>query len=164
MNASIRWWSRCALTAAMAGVLSVGVAAQKPDPVSGVWKLDVAKSKFSPGPAAKSGLVTIDATGTTRTVSAEGVTGDGTAMKWGYTATTDGKEAPVTGNPDGDTISVKRISPSSVESTLKKAGKVTVVNTATVSADGKTLTVTTTGTNAVEQKVNNVQVFEKQKG
>jgi len=163
MNASMRWWRRCALAAAMAA-LSVGIAAQKPDPASGVWKLDVAKSTFSPGPSAKSGMVTIDATATTRMVNAEGVTADGTPLKWGYTATIDGKEAPVTGNPDGDTISVKRVSPSSVETTLQKAGKVTIVNTATVSADGKTLTVTSTGTNAKGQKVNNVQVFEKQKG
>ena len=164
MNASMRWWRRCALAAAMAAVLSVGIAAQKPDPASGAWKLDVAKSKFSPGPAAKSGMVTIDATATTRKVNAEGVTADGTPMKWGYTATIDGQEAPVTGNPDGDTISVKRVSPSSVETTLKKAGKVTIVNTATVSADGQTLTVTSKGTNAKGQTVNNVQVFEKQKG
>jgi hypothetical protein len=30
-----------------------------------------------------------------------------------------------------------------------------------VAADGKTLTVTTTGTNGQGQKVNNVQVFER---
>jgi hypothetical protein len=40
-------------------------------------------------------------------------------------------------------------------------GKPTVVNTRTVSADGNTLTVTSTGTNAQGQKVNDVQVFEK---
>ena len=40
-------------------------------------------------------------------------------------------------------------------------GKVTLVNVRTVSADGKTMTVTTKGTNAAGEKVNNVQVFEK---
>jgi hypothetical protein len=48
-----------------------------------------------------------------------------------------------------------------VETTYKKGGKVTVVNVRTVSADGKTLTVTVKGTNAQGQAVNHALVLEK---
>ena len=40
-------------------------------------------------------------------------------------------------------------------------GKPTTVNTRVVSANGKTLTVTSKGVNAQGQKLDNVQVFEK---
>ena len=43
----------------------------------------------------------------------------------------------------------------------KKSGKVTITQRNIVSADGKTRTVTTTGTDALGQKVNNVAVFER---
>ncbi|MCA1583949.1 MAG: hypothetical protein LC791_03955 [Acidobacteria bacterium] len=82
-------------------------------------------------------------------------------MHWEYTANFDGKPYPVTGNPDGDMVVAKRVSANTIETSYTLKGKPTTVNTRVVSADGKTLTVTTTGTNAQGQKVNNVQVFEK---
>ena len=44
----------------------------------------------------------------------------------------------------------------------KKGGKVTTMQRNVVAADGKTRTVTTTGTDAQGQKVNNLAVYEKQ--
>ena len=44
----------------------------------------------------------------------------------------------------------------------KKNGKVTQSQRNVVAADGKTRTVTTTGTDAQGQKVNNVAVYDKQ--
>ena len=44
----------------------------------------------------------------------------------------------------------------------KKGGKVTITQRNALSADGKSRTVTTTGTDAQGQKVSNVAVFEKQ--
>jgi hypothetical protein len=86
---------------------------------------------------------------------------DGSKIHWEYTATLDGKPAPVTGNPDGDMVVAKRTNPNTIETSYTLKGKPTTVNTRVVSADGKTLTVTSTGTNAQGQKVNNHQVFEK---
>ena len=61
-----------------------------------------------------------------------------------------------------DTVSLKRISPTTVERTDKKGGKVVQTLTRVISADGKTLTITTKGTNAQGQPVNNVAIYEKQ--
>jgi histidinol dehydrogenase len=136
-------------------------AAPQADPFAGTWTLNVAKSKYDPGPAPKSGSVTFSSKGDSVKAVIDGVTGTGEKAHWEYTAAFDGKDHPMTGNPDGDTIALKRASATSVETTVKLKGKTTVTNVRTLSADGKTLTVTTRGTNAQGQKVNNVQVFEK---
>ena len=145
------------LTATFGGV-SV---AQTADPGLGSWKLNVAKSKFSPGPAPKSSGVTFSAAGQGVKAVIEGIGPDGSKTHWEYTANFDGKPYPVTGNPDGDMVVAKRINANTIETSYTLKGKATTVNRRVVSADGKTLSVTTTGTNGQGQKVNNVQVFEK---
>ena len=163
MNVRIR---RCVhgLAAGMLLIAGSGVAtAQATDPQYGVWKLNLAKSKYSPGPAPKEGTVTIEAAGPGRKVTVEGVAADGTPVKWGYSGNFDGKEIRVTGtNPDGDVVILKRVSANAVRSTYKLAAKRTTVNGISVSADGKTLTVATTGVNGKGQTVKNTQVFDKQ--
>jgi quercetin dioxygenase-like cupin family protein len=131
------------------------------DPFNGTWKLNLSKSTFDPGPAPKSGTAFIASSGDSVKLINEGVTAAGVTARWEYVANHDGKDYPMKGSPDADVLSLKRINPSTVESTYKKGGKVTLVNTRTVSADGKTMTVTVKGTNAQGQKVNNVLVYEK---
>jgi hypothetical protein len=145
------------LAAALGGV-SV---AQTPAPGLGTWKLNLAKSKYSPTPAPKSATVTYSTAGQGVKAVIDGIGPDGSKTHWEYTANFDGKPYPVTGNPDGDMVMAKRIDANTVETSFTLKGKPTTVNTRVVSADGKTLTVTTLGTNAQGQKVNNVQVFEK---
>jgi hypothetical protein len=154
----------CVIAAGVAFAGSIAgsiAAAQTADPIIGTWKLNVAKSKYDPGPAPKSATATFTVAGKGVKFVLEGVTGTGEKAQWSYTANEDGKDYPMTGNPDADTISLKRIDARTVETTNKKAGKVTTTNRRTVSADGKTLTVTTTGTSSTGVKINNVQVFEK---
>ena len=130
---------------------------------AGTWKLNVAKSKFSPGPTPKSATVTIDMKGDAMSTMVTGVAADGSSTHWMYTAGFDGKDNPITGtNPYGDTASRKRINATTVETTMKKGGKVTTTNTLVLSNDGKTLTVTVKGTDPQGKPVNNVQVYERQ--
>jgi hypothetical protein len=77
------------------------------------------------------------------------------------TAHYDGKDYPVKGNPTADTISAKLIDKLTGESTLKKGGKVTATNHRALSADGKTLTITSKGVTEDGKPRNDVQVFEK---
>jgi hypothetical protein len=136
--------------------------AQTKDPFIGKWTMNAAKSKFSPGPPAKSATGVFSASGADGVkVVFDGVSGSGEKIHWEYTATHDGKDHPMTGNPEGDTVALKRLNANSVEATYKKGGKVTVTNVRTVSADGKTMTVTTKGTNAQGQTVDNTLIFEK---
>jgi len=146
-------------------VLAFGgsAAAQSGDPADGVWKLNVAKSKYSPGPAPKEVKVTVETVGPGRKVTVEGVAGDGSPLKWGYSGNFDGKDIRITGtHPDADVVMLKRLSKTTSRSTYKKAGARTLVSGISVSADGKTMTVATTGVNAKGQTVKNNAVYDRQ--
>jgi hypothetical protein len=127
----------------------------------GTWKLNLTKSTLGPGPTPKSSSVTFSGAGQGVKAVIEGIGPDGAKVQWQYTANFDGKPYPVTGNPDGDMVVIKRVNATTVESSYTLKGKPTIVNTRVISADGKTLTVTSRGTNAQGQKVNTVLVFEK---
>jgi hypothetical protein len=62
----------------------------------------------------------------------------------------------------GDGTTATRVDATTTKHTFKKAGKVTVTQSVVVSGDGKTLTITTTGTNVRGQAVNSVSVYDKQ--
>jgi hypothetical protein len=144
-------------------ILCVGVTAQGTDPMNGTWKLNVAKSKFSPGPGPKESTLTIESAGPGRKVSVTGVAGDGSPVKWGYTGNFDRKENKVTGtNPDADVVMLRRLSERSTRTTSKLAGKQTLVSGLSISEDGKTLVVAQTGVNGKGQTVKNNLVFDRQ--
>jgi hypothetical protein len=140
--------------------LSFGVHAQT-DPTLGTWKLNLAKSKYNAGPPPKSSTVVIESAGPGITLTATTILADGSTRKITYTANYDGKDAVVTGTPDYDTIAIKK-SGNSTEGMRKKGGKTVQTYTRTVSADGKTMTVASKGTNAAGDKVDNVQVYDRQ--
>jgi hypothetical protein len=141
----------------------MGAASAQPDQRAfGTWKLNVAKSKYSPGPAPKSLTVKWEPAGKGVKLTAEGVGAEGKPMSATYTANYDGKDYPYVGSPLIDTISLRRIDANTVERTDKKAGKVVQVLTRVMAKDGKSFTVTTKGTNAKGEPVHNVSVFEKQ--
>ena len=157
--------SGLSLSALVVGALlstlgGIGVA-ESAEPLLGTWKLDVANSKFSPGPAPKAVTLRYEAAGESLkvTVDSEAATG---RTKWEYTAGYDGKDHPVTGSLETDAVSLKRINPTTTEAAFKKGGKATTTSTRVVSDDGKTLTITTKGTNAEGKAVENIQVFAKQ--
>jgi hypothetical protein len=151
---------------AVAAVLVATVAAalaQSPNPHVGTWKLNIAKSTYSPGPAPKSSTTKIEAAGAGVKYTVDQVSGDGTVRHWEFTTNYDGKDSKVTGNnPDADMVAVTRVNPNSVQIVSKLAGKVTTTLSSVVAADGKTRMNTTKGTNAKGQTVNNVALFEKQ--
>jgi hypothetical protein len=155
------------LLVTIASVLLLGVAggrawAQGSDPLDGTWTLNAAKSKFNAGPTVKSQTRKYEISGETVKQTLEGMDASGKPTHVTFTAHYDGKDYPVSGNPDADTISVKRTDKYSAKSVLKKDGKPTLTTMRHVSKDGKTLTMTTTGTDAKGEKVDNVLVFDKQ--
>ena len=146
----------------LSAVVAVPALAQ-PDPQVGVWKLNAAKSKYSPGPAPSTATTTIEAAGAGTKVSVDQTFPDGSKRQYTFTSDYDGKDVKVVGiNPDADTVSRTRLDASTVQTIAKKAGKTTTTQTSTVSKDGKTRTVTTKGTNGKGQAVHNVAVYERQ--
>jgi len=132
------------------------------DPAAGTWKLNPAKSKFSPGPGPKSATVTYEVTADGIRRTGESITADGTKTSFEYSAKYDGKDYPVKGSDVFNAISMKRVNDHTAEATLKKDGKPVMTARRVISKDGKTLTITTSGTNAKGEKVRNVNVYDKQ--
>jgi hypothetical protein len=122
----------------------------------GTWKLDAAKSKYSPGPAPKSQTAVLDAVDGGMKVVSDRVDADGQKVHFEWTAKFDGKDYPVTGDASRDYVSVKKVDDYTVEITNKKGGKVTTSIKAVYAKDGKSRVETVTGTNAQGQKINNV--------
>jgi hypothetical protein len=127
----------------------------------GTWKLNEAKSKFSKG-ASKNTTVVYEGAGDSVKVIVDGVDGDGNATHNEWTGKFDGKFYPVTGDPTSDTRSYKKINNRTLALTGKKGGKVSLNGRITVSANGKTRTVTTTGTDAKGKRFSNRAVYDKQ--
>jgi len=139
------------------------LSAQTTDARVGTWKLNVAKSKYSPGPAPQSQTLKIEPSGKGEKITSEVVAADGKRTTSTYTANFDGKDYPLSGSALGaDKVSLKRIDARTTERTDKKDGKVIQTLTRVVSQDGKTMTVTTKGTNPEGKAINNVVVFDKQ--
>jgi hypothetical protein len=130
------------------------------NPFVGTWKLNVAKSKYNPGPPPQSQTRTWDAMGM---VMVNGVNAAGKTMSYGYTIKGDGKDYPTMGNiPNtADKISSKKSDANTFEANFTKAGKWVETTTFKVSDGGKTLTIHAKGkTDAGE--FDNLQVWEKQ--
>jgi hypothetical protein len=144
------------------GGTAVATAADTTDSVVGNWQLNLAKSKFSPGPAPKSQTRAYAATADGIDMKYTGVAADGSAVTGKSTFKYDGKDYPLTGSADFDTLTLKRIDASTIESTQKKAGKPVGTTIRTVSADGKVLTLKSKGTDAKGKAYDNVMVFDKQ--
>jgi hypothetical protein len=132
------------------------------DPFIGTWKLNLAKSKYNPGPPPKSQTVTYEAVGQGYKLTNKTTDAEGKLINIQLTADLDGKDYPVTGAPDVDAQAWKRIDAYTLESTRKKAGKVVATATMVVSKDGKTRTITEKGVNAKGEKFSNTVVLDKQ--
>lgn len=142
-------------------VISPHLVSAQTDPHSGTWVLNVAKSKYSPGPAPKeqTSVYTVTAEGVK--VSTKGTSGDGKPTMTEFMANFDGKDHPVKGNPDWDAIAMRRVDSHTIEFTRKRGGKMVQTATSVVSKDGKTRTITATGVNAQGQKMSTVGVYER---
>jgi hypothetical protein len=130
----------------------------------GVWKVNLAKSKYSPGPAPKSGTITTIAVagGSFKTIN-EQVPATGAPTKFEITFKFDGNDVkPVGTNPNADMQSYTRVDDRHWTVVSKLKGKVTLTSKIEVAADGKSRTTTQTGTDAQGRAVNNYIWYDKQ--
>ena len=146
---------------ALASVLCSTASAQT-NPMVGTWNLSLAKSSFSPGPPPRGATGVIVA-------AAGGLRGDldvtdpqGNRVHAVYTVICDGQPHPVTGDGNIDAMTCRQIDPSHQEFTGMKGARAATNGTASVSADGKTLTFTVKGVNAAGQPTNDVLVYDRQ--
>jgi hypothetical protein len=144
-------------------ILAIGTgSALAADSAVGTWKLNLAKSTFSPGPAPKSQTRTYAEMPQGMMLTIKTTAADGKESTGSLTFKVDGKPYPVSGNPDFDSVSVTRVDALTVNTTQTKAGAKVGTGVRSVSKDGKTLTFTSKGTNATGGKFDDVAVYDRQ--
>lgn len=130
---------------------------------SGTWELNLEKSTFSPGPAPRQQTLTFQEKGPQWMALIQGIDASGKPISLdanNLMITFDGRDHP-TPTSDYETTAWKTVDEHKYLVTRKKAGKVVMTSTNILSADGKTMTITTIGRNAAGQAVHNVRVYDK---
>jgi hypothetical protein len=126
----------------------------------GTWKLNEAKSKFAPG-AAKNQTVVYEAAGDQTKVIVDGTDAAGNAIHNEWTGKFDGKDYDLVGDTTADTRAYRKQGARTLLMTVKKAGKITINGRIVVTANGKSRTVTTTGTDANGKRFKTIAVYDK---
>jgi len=150
-------------TLLVGAIIAIGTGtALAADAVVGTWKLNLAKSTFSPGPAPKSQTRIYAESAQGMTVTVKTTAADGKESATNLTFKEDGKSYPASGTADFDMVSVTRVDALTVHSTQTKAGAPVGNAVRTVSKDGKTLTFAQKGTHAGGGKFDDVSVYDRQ--
>ncbi|HWZ12888.1 MAG TPA: hypothetical protein VNX22_07110 [Acidobacteriaceae bacterium] len=127
----------------------------------GTWKLNEAKSKIGAG-APKNNTVVYAAAGDSVKITVDGVGGDGKPLHTEWTGKFDGKDYPVTGDPASDMRAYTRVNDHTLRMVVKNGGKTTSTGRIVVAADGKSRTVTVSGTDSSGKKMSYTAVYDKQ--
>ena len=147
---------------ALFAVLLSAAAGPVEDPWIGTWKLNEKKSEFGPG-APRYTSVTDAKDGDLIQVTLDGVDAKGHPVHNEWKGRYDGKDYPVTGDPDSDMRSYLRISrDKSLGVMIKKDGKVVVTGRIRQTPDGKTRIVTSRLASATGPGSTSTAVYEKQ--
>lgn len=151
------------IAAAIAVAVSPGVSAQTADPANGTWKLNPAKSTAKDGRALPQSQIRRHevSTDTLKTVI-DTTNAQGKTSHFEYTAKFDGKDYPVTGVPDVDTIALTRVDAYTIEAVEKKAGEPVDHIRRIVAKDGKSMIVESRGTTANGERIDRVLFYDKQ--
>jgi hypothetical protein len=149
-----------ALAGAAPAAQRAPVAPKLPDHLVGVWQLNLAKSRYFPGPGP---------TSETRTYTREGdsVVGvilrmfqNGRRERIEYTANFD-REYPVMGTEEYDHVVLKRIDEYTSEAVLSHAGRVYGIARRVIASDNKSMTITFRRENQTGPSVYNVVYYDR---
>jgi hypothetical protein len=131
------------------------------NPHMGTWKLNEAKSKFGKG-ATKNTNVVYETAGDQIKVTVDGTDGSGAALHNEWTGKFDGKLYALTGDSTADMRSYRVVNKRTLSLKNTKDGKVVTTANITVSANGKTRTVTSSAKNAQGKWMTSTAVYDKQ--
>jgi hypothetical protein len=141
-------------------LLALGISFAADNPQMGTWKLNEAKSKIPEG-GTKNDTVVYAADGDNVKVTTDGTVAD-KPVHTEWTGKFDGKDYPLTGDPNADSRSYTQVNSRTLALNNKKDGKTVVTGKITVSKDGKSRTLTTAATNNKGKKIKSTAVYDKQ--
>jgi hypothetical protein len=141
----------------------------------GTWKLNVAKSTFTPGPGWRSQTRTYTLEpGGGVLIRWDGVGARGEPMHVSFISRLDGKDYPMKGSDKYDTLNGVAVDAFTVKSEEKRGGSLggsfhpsqpnerAGIAMRTISADGKVMTITDEGTDRKGEKFSQMLVFDRQ--
>jgi hypothetical protein len=131
------------------------------NPHMGTWKLNQAKSKLAPGMGKNMTVVYAEMKDKMK-VTVDGVDKDGKPTHSIWVGKADGKAYKSKGNLLWDAAAYKVVNDRTYDLTAMKDGKVLWTGKSTVSADGKSRTVTFNGTDADGKTIKAKAVYDKQ--
>ena len=160
-----RTWLGCLVVVLVTGAIgrSFGqspTAAAADDPFVGTWRLDSAKSTFKPT-VYNRGVMAIEPVCDQFKTSVDTQLAGGILVQYEFVAKTDGRDYPLPGMVNADTVSIRRIDARTLERTHKKRTKVDTVFVSRVSADGMTMEVSQKGFNPRGEPVDNLLIYRK---
>jgi hypothetical protein len=139
------------------------VLGQTADPRMGTWKLNLAKSKYDPGPPPKSQMLKLEPTGNGGFKwTSDAVGADGQSSHFEVEAKIDGKRYDLRGTTAAISRTYKRVNARTVEAQDTFNGVSSFKFVEEVSADGRTLTTIQTGPNTQGLVRKNVRTYDKQ--
>ena len=130
--------------------------------LEGSWKLNLARSKYSPGPPPKASTLKWEAVAGGLKFTTDGVNAEGETTHTETFEASDGREGNVEGSDTPTTRALKRINDRTYEDVDRNNSKIMISRRLQISRDGKTLTINVKGVNDLGQAINDVVVYEKQ--
>ena len=127
----------------------------------GTWKLNEARSRLNPA-LPKNTTVVYTGDGDRVKITVDGVDKDGKPTHNEWTGKFDGKDYPVTGDPNSDTRAYTKVDDRTLSFTVKKGGKVTITGRIVTTPSGKGRTVTTMTTGTDGRKTVNLAFYDRQ--
>jgi len=125
------------------------------------WKLNEAKSKLS-SRAPKNTTVIYEAAGDNVKVTVDGVDPDGKPIHHQWIGKFDGKDYPVIGDPNEVSRSYTKIDDHTLGLNVRRRGNATASGRIVVAPDGKSRTVTMTGTDPTGKTFQSITLYNKQ--
>ena len=130
------------------------------NPHMGTWKLNEAKSKIPSGMGKNTTVTYAEAKDEVK-VTVDGIDKDGKPTHSVWVGKWDGKAYPVKGNLPYNSVAYRVVNDRTNDITAMKNGKIGWSGRITVSADGKSRTVTINGTDAQGKKFKGKAVYDK---
>jgi hypothetical protein len=159
---SRRSWPSCGLLVASLFAFTQPAVAQSDVQGVGTWKLNLSKSKLGPGAPPLSLISRIEATESGTKVTGVRIDAEGKRTVASYTAKVDGKDYPIRGSANAETVSLRRIDARTIERIDKRAGKIVESSTTVFSEDGLSSITTGKGHCSRGEEFNYTVVNERQ--
>lgn len=137
-----------------------GALSTLPDHLVGVWQLNLAKSRYFPGPGPIMETRTYVREGSDVVGIIQRTFKDGRRERIEYTANFD-REYPVMGTDEYDHVTLKRIDEYTSEAVLSHAGRVYGIARRVIASDGKSMTITFRRENQSGPSVYNHVFYER---